>query len=84
MGTSDPLQQKYLDISPYAYCAGDPVNLVDVDGRDVILHGLLADKALRLLNHQLGKNVTLSINDNGVLSYYISSPKISRKAQRIW
>ena len=33
MGTSDPLQQKYLDISPYAYCAGDPVNLVDVDGR---------------------------------------------------
>ena len=28
--STDPLQQKYLDISPYAYCAGDPVNLAVV------------------------------------------------------
>ena len=33
--STDPLQQKYLDISPYAYCAGDPVNLVDVDGKRI-------------------------------------------------
>ena len=30
----DPLSEKYYDVSPYAYCAGDPVNLVDEDGRD--------------------------------------------------
>ena len=29
----DPLSEKYYGISPYAYCAGDPVNLVDPDGR---------------------------------------------------
>ena len=30
----DPLSEKYYDVSPYAYCAGDPVNLVDVDGNN--------------------------------------------------
>ena len=31
--TIDPLAEKYYHLSPYAYCAGDPVNLVDPDGR---------------------------------------------------
>ena len=30
--TPDPLSEKYYDVSPYAYCAGDPVNMVDYDG----------------------------------------------------
>ena len=30
----DPLSEKYYGVSPYAYCAGDPVNLVDVDGEN--------------------------------------------------
>lgn len=28
----DPMSEKYYDVSPYAYCANDPVNLVDPDG----------------------------------------------------
>ena len=28
----DPLAEKYYSLSPYAYCAGDSVNLVDPDG----------------------------------------------------
>ena len=28
----DPLSENYYDASPYSYCAGDPVNLVDPDG----------------------------------------------------
>lgn len=32
--TMDPLCEKFYDTSPYAYCAGNPVNLVDPDGRD--------------------------------------------------
>ncbi len=31
--TIDPLAEKYYWISPYAYCAGNPVNAVDPDGR---------------------------------------------------
>jgi len=30
----DPLAEKYYSISPYAYCAGNPVNNYDSDGRD--------------------------------------------------
>jgi hypothetical protein len=30
----DPLAEKYYHLSPYAYCAGDPVNFVDPDGRE--------------------------------------------------
>lgn len=30
--TMDPLCEKYYSISPYSYCAGNPVNLVDPDG----------------------------------------------------
>ena len=36
----DPLAHKYTSWSPYAYCAGNPVNFVDPDGRFV---GVLVD-----------------------------------------
>lgn len=29
----DPLSEKYYPITPYAYCANNPVNLIDPDGR---------------------------------------------------
>ena len=32
----DPLAEKYPHLSPYAYCAGNPVNAIDPDGRDPI------------------------------------------------
>ncbi|MDR0970773.1 MAG: hypothetical protein LBM25_00095 [Bacteroidales bacterium] len=31
----DPLSDKYPNLSPYAYCANNPVNLVDPDGREM-------------------------------------------------
>ena len=31
----DPLAEKYYHVSPYSYCAGDPVNKYDPDGREV-------------------------------------------------
>ena len=30
----DPLAEKYYSISPYVYCARNPVNLVDEEGRE--------------------------------------------------
>ena len=32
----DPLFEKYVGMSPYGYCAGNPVKLVDPDGKDYI------------------------------------------------
>ena len=34
----DPLAEKYYDISPYAYCANNPVNAIDPDGKKVYLY----------------------------------------------
>ena len=31
----DPLSEKYYDVSPYVYCNDNPVNMVDVDGREM-------------------------------------------------
>ena len=31
--SEDPLFEKYVGMSPYNYCAGNPVKLVDPDGR---------------------------------------------------
>ena len=33
----DPMSEKYYDVSPYAYCANDPVNLVDPDGETIYI-----------------------------------------------
>ena len=45
----DPLSDKYPNLTPYAYCANNPVILVDPDGREVEWHpdgngNLIADK----------------------------------------
>jgi len=34
--TIDPMAEKYYNISPYAYCANNPVNAFDPDGKEVI------------------------------------------------
>ena len=31
----DPLGEKYYGVNPYAYCSGDPVNFVDIDGQEI-------------------------------------------------
>nr|MCR5246038.1 hypothetical protein [Bacteroidales bacterium] len=37
--TPDPLGEKYYELSPYAYCAGDPVNAIDDGGLDIVVKG---------------------------------------------
>ena len=34
--TQDPLAEKYGSTSPYVYCANNPINKIDPDGREVI------------------------------------------------
>jgi RHS repeat-associated protein len=33
----DPSCEKYYDVSPYVYCAGNPIKLIDSNGKDVWL-----------------------------------------------
>ena len=45
----DPMADKYPSISPYAYCAWNPVKLVDPKGREVYINGSQADRAAECL-----------------------------------
>ena len=66
--TQDPLAEKYYDISPYAWCANNPVNLVDPDGRHIsvtdngdstytIVNGVLDnDKNIYIVNDEYDSN----------------------------
>jgi RHS repeat-associated protein len=42
--TMDPLAEKYYSVSPYAYCANNPVNAIDSDGKKVIFITKIAGK----------------------------------------
>ena len=50
--TLDPMSEKYYGFSPYSYCAGDPVNRIDPEGKNPIvsaLVGMAIDYGLRFM-----------------------------------
>ena len=49
----DPMADKYPGLSPYAYCALNPIRLVDPDGREIVFED---DKA-KILFEQVYNNV---------------------------
>ena len=63
--TIDPLAEKYYHISPYAYCAGDPVNLVDPDGRKIRVTGDQQNTTLKVLEDVYGGK--LNFDDDGYI-----------------
>ena len=54
----DPMSDKYPSLSPYAYCADNPVKLVDVDGEEVYIFG---DQQMNAFN-SLQKKTKLKIS----------------------
>ena len=54
--TQDPLAEKYYDISPYAWCANNPVNLVDPDGRRIKIVDGEEEEEYVLNSQYTGKN----------------------------
>lgn len=47
----DPMAEKYYSVSPYAFCSNNPVNFVDLDGRDALIN---IDRE--------SKTITISVN----------------------
>ena len=66
--TMDPLAEKYFSISPYAYCAGNPVNIVDPEGKEVRPKG---QKELDMIRNTLPPDSRkyVTINESGNIDY---------------
>ena len=64
----DPMADKYTSVSPYAYCAWNPVKLVDPDGREVTD---FKDKNGNLIKHiEDGQDVSYTIKGTGVHEHF--------------
>ena len=62
----DPMSDKYPSLSPYVYCADNPVKLVDPNGEEVLLIGKHAKTAFQ--NMQQGTNLKLKMGRFGKIT----------------
>ena len=53
--TIDPMAEKYYNVSPYAYCANNPIRCVDIIGKEPTTY-----EAALMAKHVYGDNVKLS------------------------
>ena len=70
----DPLCEKYYWISPYVYCANNPIKYVDLRGDSLTLTGAQRDEALKQMQNKAGSAITLA-NTDGNVSYTINNDK---------
>ena len=62
----DPMSDIYPSMSPYNYCANNPVKLVDPNGEKVVITGTAADDYVSRLNTE---NVKFYRTEDGILHY---------------
>ena len=62
--TIDPMAEKYYDISPYAYCANNPINNIDLKGDSIVV--MIEDNGAKGFGH-MG---ALIQNNEGKWEYY--------------
>ena len=75
----DPMADKYPSISPYAYCAWNPVRLVDPDGREINEYKLnTTDGTLKLTKITTDK-FDVIYTDNGDEPYLVSKGVLNGK-----
>ena len=54
--TQDPMAEKYYSLSPYLWCAGNPITFTDPNGEDLIINGscILKQIYLEMLHNSTG------------------------------
>ena len=74
---TDPMQEKYPNITSYAYCAGNPVRFVDTTGKEVDLESFIYFETVNNLNYReqlvndlsFESGLSIRINDSNRLEY---------------
>lgn len=64
--SQDPMAEKYYPFSPYLYCAGNPVNVVDPTGKDIAVLVIDGQHIALLIENEEGKWEYYSINGNNM------------------
>ena len=78
--SQDPMAEKYYPISPHAYCAGNPVLIFDMDGRELVIY-YQDDTGRKYAHHFTGKTGSHPnpfVND--VIQAYHNSKTVWEKA----
>ena len=68
--TPDPLALSYPSLSPYAYCANNPVCNVDLDGKKVYLYATTLPDAPKILNPATHTFIVVRDAENNVTGYF--------------
>ena len=63
--TVDPLAEKYYHLSPYVYCADNPINAIDPDGKKIVIVGNREERIQVLTIMQRLTNDKLGVNQRG-------------------
>ena len=79
----DPKAEKYLALTPYSYCAGNPILYYDNKGDTITIIGTSIDSALKQIQSRIGSSVTLSLSENGTLLYKRNKKVLFGAARRI-
>ena len=65
----DAMFEKYFWMTPYAYCANNPVKYVDPSGEDWYINGEASSDMVNQLNNHTSDNFTLHRNKDGSITY---------------
>ena len=81
----DPMADKYPSLSPYAYCANNPVKLVDPDGEELVFTGEseYVNSLLKIMNSCFSfSSDVFSIVDGKVQSRELNSEELSLMSEK--
>ncbi len=77
----DPMSDKYPSLSPYVYCADNPMRIADKEGMELVITGNQTNDAFKILQETTKLNLT--IDESGKIAATIKSEKLNRNDKRL-